>query len=599
MNRWMQTIGLIALVVVGVSVGFGASPLTLALPPSTGGGGNGETVEQRDARMAWWREARFGMFIHWGVYSVPAGTYDGKQIPGIGEWIMNNASIPMGTYAAYAKDFNPTKFDADQWVSIAKNAGMKYIVITSKHHDGFAMFHSKASGYNIYDATPFKRDPLAELAAACAKQGMKLGFYYSQAQDWGHPGGAAIRKAGRTSDHWDPGQDGSFDDYLKTVALPQVREILTNYGPVAVLWFDTPTSAMTKGRAAPFVDLLHEFQPGIIWNNRLGGGFQGDTETPEQYVPPTGFPGRDWETCMTINGTWGYKSYDTNFKSYDTLLHNLIDIASKGGNYLLNVGPTSEGVIPQPEVDRLTQIGEWLKINGEAIYGTTASPFKRPLDFGRVTQKSGKLFLHVFDWPKDGVLWLPMSSKIEKAYLLTAPDKSLAVSSVDGGEAITVDAPVADAAATVVVVELAGPLVTFVPAIQENLDGSYTLGAADATITGSTAKLTANRRRVQTITNWTNVHDTVQWQIQVKNPGMFHVQLMCSSDPASAGAEYDIISGDQKVSGKVPTTQGADVMSVDAGDILFTAAGPATVLIQPTQANGEVMNLQEIKLVPK
>jgi alpha-L-fucosidase len=557
-----------------------------------------ETVEQRNARMAWWRDARFGMFIHWGVYSVPAGTYDGKQIPGIGEWIMNNAGIPMGTYAGYAKEFNPTKFDADQWVSIAKNAGMKYIVITSKHHDGFAMFHSKASAYNIYDATPFKRDPLAELAAACAKQGMKLGFYYSQAQDWGHAGGAAIRKAGRTSDHWDAGQDGSFDDYLKTVALPQVREILTNYGPVAVLWFDTPTSAMTKERAGPFVDLLHELQPGIIWNNRLGGGFQGDTETPEQYVPPTGFPGRDWETCMTINGTWGYKSYDTNFKSYEMLLHNLIDIASKGGNYLLNVGPTSEGVIPQPEVDRLTQIGEWLKVNGDAIYGTTASPFKRALDFGRVTQKPNKLFLHVFDWPKDGVLWLPVSSKIGKAYLITAPDKLLPVSTVDGGAAIAVDAPVADAAATVVVVELGEPLVTFVPAIRAAIDGSFTLGAGDGVITGSTAKLATSKRRVQTITNWTDVHDTVQWQIQVKNPGMFHVQVTYSS--ATEGAEYDIVGGDQKLSGKVTATKNADdFQAVTVGDISFSAAGPATVLVQPTQSSGPVMNLQEIKLIAK
>ena len=263
----MQTIGLVICVMVITSVVIGASPPTTALAPSTGGGGNVgvvETAQQRDARMGWWREARFGMFIHWGVYSVPAGTYDGKQIAGIGEWIMNNASIPMSTYGAYAKDFNPTKFDADEWVSIAKNAGMKYIVITSKHHDGFAMFHSKASSYNIYDATPFKRDPLAELAAACAKQGMKLGFYYSQAQDWGHAGGAAIRKDNRKTDHWDAGQDGSFDDYLKTVALPQVMEILTNYGPVAVLWFDTPTGAMTKERAQPFVDLLLECLPVFV-----------------------------------------------------------------------------------------------------------------------------------------------------------------------------------------------------------------------------------------------------------------------------------------------------------------------------------------------
>lgn len=585
MNRLMQTIGPVLLSSIFVGMVRGQTKPVQ------------ETAAQRDARMAWWREARFGMFIHWGVYSVPAGTYDGKQIPSIGEWIMNNASIPMATYAAYAKEFNPTKFDADQWVSIAKNAGMKYIVITSKHHDGFAMFHSKASGYNIYDATPFKRDPLAELAAACAKQGMKLGFYYSQAQDWGHAGGAAIRKNDRKTDHWDPGQDGSFDDYLKTVALPQVREILTNYGPVAVLWFDTPTAAMTKERAQPFVDLLHELQPGIVWNNRLGGGFLGDTETPEQYVPPTGFPGRDWETCMTINNTWGYKSYDTSFKSYDTLLHNLIDIASKGGNYLLNVGPTAEGVIPQPEVDRLEQIGEWLKINGDAIYGTTASPFKRAVDFGRVTRKSDKLFLHVFDWPKDGVLWVPVSSKISKAYLMGDPDSALPISMVDRGTAITVNAPVADAPATVVVVELAGPLVTFVPPIRPAIDGSFTLSAADATIVGTTAKLAANKRHVQIITSWTDVHDTVQWQIQVTHAGVFHVQVTYSSVPPG-GAEYEIFGGDQKLTGKVVATKGADdFTTVTVGDVSFAAAGPATVLIQPTAGVGAVMNLQEVKLV--
>ena len=237
-----------------------------------------ESKEQRDERMAWWRAARFGMFIHWGIYSVPAGTYHDKRIGGIGEWIMNNGNIPVAEYADYAKQFTADKFDADQWVQIAQDAGMKYIVITSKHHDGFAMFHTHVDGYNVYDATPFHRDPLAELAAACQRHGIKLGFYYSQDQDWHHPGGAAIRKAGRKTDHWDPAQDGSFEDYLNNVSLPQVKEILTNYGPVAVLWFDTPTKDMTPARAALFQPLL-KLQPDIIVNNRLGGGFKGDTAT--------------------------------------------------------------------------------------------------------------------------------------------------------------------------------------------------------------------------------------------------------------------------------------------------------------------------------
>ena len=311
-----------------------------------------ETPAQKDARMAWWRQARFGMFIHWGLYSVPAGTWDGKQIQSLGEWIMNNASIPVADYKALAKQFNPTGFSAHDIVALAKSAGMKYIVITSKHHDGFAMFNSKANPFNIVAATPFHRDPLKELAEECRKQGIKLGFYYSQDQDWTAPGGAAALRGTHdpVTHHWDKAQDGDFDTYLHTKAIPQIKELLSNYGDFpAVVWFDTPTANMTPARAAEIVALVNQ-HPNLIWNNRLGGGYKGDTETPEQTIPAQGFPGRDWESCMTMNDTWGYKSYDTNFKSTETLLRNLIDIASKGGNYLLNIGPDSHGNVPQPEV---------------------------------------------------------------------------------------------------------------------------------------------------------------------------------------------------------------------------------------------------------
>lgn len=424
--------------------------------------------QEKTNKMEWWREAKFGMFIHWGVYSVPAGYYQGKPVRGIGEWIMNHGKIPMSEYQKFSGEFNPTGFNADEWVKIAKDAGMKYIVITAKHHDGFAMWPTKVNKWNIFDATPWHHDPLQELAVACRKAGIKLGFYYSQAQDWNN-GGAAM------GGKWDPAQEYSMDDYIDETAVPQVKELLKNYGSdvPAVLWWDTPANMNTE-RAKKLYDVVEAIRPGIIMNNRLGGGYEGDTETPEQHIPAQGYPGRNWETCMTINDTWGYKRNDNDWKSTETLLHNLCDIASKGGNYLLNVGPTSRGIIPQPEVERLAQIGRWMQVNGEAIYGTGSTPFGTEVGAysdtekdksgkpkfitewnWRCTTKSGKLYVIIFNWPSDGELLLPgLASKVTKAFLL-ADNKSVKFNKSNVGVTLDLPKEAPDNIASVVCVEIA------------------------------------------------------------------------------------------------------------------------------------------------
>jgi len=439
----------------------------LTVSAQTPPAGPNETKEHRDARMAWWREAKFGLFIHWGVYSVPAGYYHDKPVAGIGEWIMNRGKIPMAEYQQFAKEFNPVKFNADDWVRAAKDAGMKYIVITSKHHDGFAMFDTQASPWNIVQASPYGKDPLKDLAAACRKYGIKLGFYYSQAQDWNNGGAASGGK-------WDPAQQHDMDDYIDKVAVPQVKEICSHYGEFpAVIWWDTPTD-MNPNRARKLYEAVKALKPDIILNNRLGGGFKGDTETPEQKIPAKGFPGRDWETCMTLNNTWGFKRDDDHWKSTATLIHNLCDIASKGGNYLLNVGPTSEGLIPQPSLDRLAEVGAWMKVNGEAIYGTTATPFGSELGeavkakdgYGhdttvssandwRATTKPGKIFVLIFNWPTTGQFELPgLQSKVKQAYLL-AGHKKLQFDTTGSGVTLKLPAEAPDKVASVICVEIA------------------------------------------------------------------------------------------------------------------------------------------------
>ena len=402
----------------------------------------------KDERMGWWRDARFGMFIHWGLYAVPAGTYKGERIKGIGEWIMNNAKIPVAEYEKFAGQFNPIGYNANEWVRIAKNAGMKYIVITSKHHDGFCLWDSKVSSYDIMDATPFKRDILKELAAACKKQGVKLCFYHS-IMDWHHPDAQAPFYPNYNDTNK---SNPNFDRYVESYLKPQLAELVTGYGPLGVLWFDGEwIKDWTEPKGKALYEYVRGLQPTILINNRVGKGRKGmeglsksdedagDFGTPEQQVPATGLPGVDWETCMTMNDTWGFKSYDDNWKSSEQLIQTLVDVASKGGNFLLNVGPTPEGLIPAASVERLQGMGKWMAVNSESIYGTTASPFGRP-EWGRCTAKANKRYLHVFQWPANGQLTAPLAGAgVERAYLLA--DKKAKLSVTTDADKVTIALP--------------------------------------------------------------------------------------------------------------------------------------------------------------
>jgi alpha-L-fucosidase len=436
-----------------------------------------ESQSDRDMRMQWWREARFGLFIHWGLYAIPAGEWNGKNE--YGEWIRTSAKIPLEQYNNFVGQFNPVKFNARTWVKMAKEAGMKYIVITSKHHDGFCLFDTKYTDFNIM-STPFHHDPLKDLAAECKNNGIKLCFYHS-IMDWHHPDYLPRRE-------WEtdrPAAGADFRRYI-TYMKNELKELLTNYGDLGVLWFDGEwESTWNHTEGNDLYNYVRSFQPDIIVNNRVGAGrtgmagmnaegeFAGDYGTPEQEIPATGLPDVDWETCMTMNDHWGYNKADTNFKSSGALIRNLVDIVSKGGNYLLNVGPTAEGLFPDQSVQRLHDIGAWMKINSESVYGTKSSPFSS-IPWGRCTEKiqpdgTVKLYLHVFAWPADNRLILaglgsaPVKNSVR---LLGNAGRPLSLSQSSDTTVIALPAIPHDTTDAVIVMEFSSrPLVFRTPVI--------------------------------------------------------------------------------------------------------------------------------------
>ena len=558
-----------------------------------------ETAEQRDARMEWWREARFGLFIHWGVYSVPAGTYKGERIDGIGEWILLRAKIPIAEYKSYAQDFNPVHYDPKAWVKMAKDAGMKYIVITSKHHDGFALFDSKVTDWDIADASPYGKDLLKPLVEEAKKEGIKIGFYYSQAQDWTHPGGA---KSGyKEGEYWDEAHAGSFDDYLKEIAYPQAKEILTNYD-IDILWWDTPRW-MNKERAELLRPLI-ALRPGLITNNRLGGGYKGDSDTPEQHVPATGIEGRDWEVCMTMNHTWGYKSYDDDWKSTEDLLHKLIDIASKGGNFLLNVGPKPDGTIPQASIDRLAEIGGWMDVNSESIYGTAASPFRRPW-WGRCTRKElengdTRLYLQVFDWPEDNLLVVPVNNEAVQCYSLSGNKETFEVEKAEEGLVVRLTGEAADEISSVVVLDIKGSPDVPNQNITQNETGVLLLSPEKGDLENR-GYVSSNHARLIRDTEfsyitWKEIRTWMEWPIEIGADTVFDVYVKIAT--TSADNKITIEVGEEKKEFQLPDTNGLDSFQEVRIGTINIPGGTSTLTVKGESDKWQECYMSDIELRP-
>ena len=402
--------------------------------PALGGMRPALTVAPADDRMQWWREARFGLFLHWGLYSILAGKW--KDDERWAEWIRNNAQIPVKDYDTLLERWNPAAFDPDEWALLAKRAGMKYVVLTTKHHDGFCLWNSPVGEFDVMK-TPSQRDICRDLAKAFRKRDIRVGWYHS-IMDWHHPDYLPRRDWEITSR---PVGDARFDRYV-TYLHTQVDELLSNYGTIDILWFDGQWEATwTHSLARALEAQIRAKQPKILINNRIDGAGSpkgaglGDFGTPEQTIPATGLPGEDWESCITMNDDWGFKASDHNWKSPRKLIELLVETASKGGNLLLNVGPMADGRFPPESVERMEAIGRWMQVHGRAIYGTTASRFAAPKGFLSTTSGPRQLQLFILDW-KPGAFVLPgLVTPPERATLVGELGKpqTLQVAVADGG----------------------------------------------------------------------------------------------------------------------------------------------------------------------
>ena len=554
-----------------------------------------DTSSPSEERLGWFHHDKFGMFIHWGPYSLLAGEWKGQQVP-VGseaEWIMERFNIPVKEYREMARRMNPVNFDADRWVSLAKATGMKYLVITAKHHDGFAMYRSRVSDYNIVDWTPFKRDPLKELSEACRKAGIRFCVYYSHREDWDHPDGYG--------NNWDYDRSSkNFERYLEQKSKPQLRELLTNYGPLGLVWFDR--GLYTPQQAEDFVNLVHRLQPHCLINGRVGNYGQdlmGDYQDMNDNGMPPGGLEEYWETPQTLNTTWGYSKFDQQWKTPGNVIQRLVDIVSKGGNYLLNIGPMADGTIPPPSVATLEKVGAWMQKNGESIYGTSACPLA-DFPWGRCTVKGQKIYLHVFSWPGDAVLRISgLSNEVVTAYPLLDSSRKLSVGRENGAITIALPARSLDENDTVVAMEISGQPKVAPSPITQGSDSPFELDSLEAVTAGKAMKR-FNRDGGFHVSKWTGPGDSITWHVQVSLVGSYKVSIRYAARTEWARSQYVVTVGPHSLTAPVePTGDGFQYKHFDLGTVQISKAGEYTVNIRPaTVSDHNLMYFQSLKLEP-
>ena len=549
----------------------------------------GESDAELEQRMAWFNEARFGMFIHWGAYSVLSGEWQGKPVRGYAEWIRGKANIPKADYREVCKQFQPDKFDADAWIRTARDAGMKYFVITTKHHDGFCLWDSAYTDYDLKDLAGLDVDPLAELSAACKKYGVRFGTYYS-ILDWEVPENDNSRVA-------KPDDKEEYVLYMKN----QIRELVEKYD-TDILWFDGDwVSWWTLEDGADLYAYIRGLKPSIIINNRVSKRktFKRDFGTPEQATPGMDL-GYDWEACWTINHSWGFKKADTKWKSTEQLVEKLSDIVSKGGNLLLNIGPKADGTFPEGNTEQLLEMGQWLETAGEGIYGTDSSNIPQP-SWGRLTQKGQNLYLHVFNWPANGKLLLPaVKLQAGRASLLRAENQDLRVRNGEQGVEITLPGEKPEGLVPMIRLEFEGEIETLsnakgLPEKKIALkEGDVHLSAKDAVITGTGGL----RLEDQHLGFWRSNSNRATWEFENVSPDeVYAVELVYSLESSHAGARFQLQCGQTTLSGKPPATRGwKDFQTLPVGKLTVSEVGRAAITLQKQGGGTALFNLKAIVL---